>query len=214
MYCEKCGKEIREDEKFCGRCGNPLETINISRNQRTEKNKKMKSIVWKAVPLIVICVVVFSFIHSNGKKSVEDVAMAACKAMKEKDVKKYYQLLSEPYLEYMVGPNGWYDDAEEFQEEMREDAEDWFDNIERKCGEDYKAEYKVGSVEEIENEELEQLRWKLSNDYDYEEQEIKEAAIVTIIIKAYGAEGGGSWKVKESCVKIGNAWYIHAPGFD
>ena len=41
MYCSNCGNKIEEDEKFCGKCGQPVSN-NIEVNNTTKPTYKNK----------------------------------------------------------------------------------------------------------------------------------------------------------------------------
>lgn len=157
--------------------------------------------------MILLCIML-------GGKSVEDVALEACKTTDEGNITKYYKLLAEPYLKYMVGSNGWYATDAEFQEELLGWSEDRRNDIVRQCGENFKAEYQVISVEKCDQDALKRVRAELDREYGYEREKIKEAAVVNVSIKARGNMGFNSWTHTVSCVKIGGSWYVHRPGFD
>jgi uncharacterized membrane protein YvbJ len=64
MFCEKCGSQLNESDKFCGRCGNSLiltNTQSVTKISVEEARKlKRKAILWLISPFIVY-VVVFVF---------------------------------------------------------------------------------------------------------------------------------------------------------
>lgn len=212
MFCDKCGEQVENGTKFCPKCGNALQG-NVSKSSIPEylpRNNKLK----KVLGLIIIAVVGVTAIFTIfGKKSAEDVALDACKTTVEGKTEKYYTLLAQPYKTYMAGPDGWFDDDAEFCEELSELAEEVQDEIIDQCGEDFKTEYQVTRVEKCTKETLDYVKSELSRDYDYEPDLIKDAAVVTISIKASGEEGAGLWTHEQACVKIGSSWYIHRPGF-
>lgn len=71
MYCEKCGNEIKEGEKFCAKCGNNLEQEEIKKESTTEKakdyvqknveNKQPMQIVKLVLYILAIVIVVMAF---------------------------------------------------------------------------------------------------------------------------------------------------------
>ncbi len=71
MYCEKCGNEIKEGEKFCAKCGNNLEQEEIKKENTTEKatdyvqknveNKQPMQIVKLVLYILAIVIVVMAF---------------------------------------------------------------------------------------------------------------------------------------------------------
>ena len=71
MYCEKCGNEIKEGEKFCAKCGNNLEQEEIKKESTTEKakeyvqknveNKQPIQIVKLVLYILAIVIVIMAF---------------------------------------------------------------------------------------------------------------------------------------------------------
>lgn len=65
MFCEKCGKELKEDDIFCTNCGNKVG------NKHNFKNKKYLYIVIGIV--VVVIVIVTMLIINNSKSSKEEI---------------------------------------------------------------------------------------------------------------------------------------------
>ena len=41
MFCESCGREVKDDDVFCPNCGRPIQTEQTSNNlDKTIENKK------------------------------------------------------------------------------------------------------------------------------------------------------------------------------
>lgn len=61
MYCSKCGKEVKAEEKFCGNCG---QKINIGINQKLEENitnDRKGNILGIIVTCIILTISIFYF---------------------------------------------------------------------------------------------------------------------------------------------------------
>ena len=90
MFCKKCGKEIRENTKFCPQCGNPVNAIETKEHgnpkaRAGKKNKRLFAIIAGAV--IIVAVGVGFFV-----------------ALKDQKVKKQYSVcvdVGNKYLEEM-----------------------------------------------------------------------------------------------------------------
>ena len=59
MFCKKCGKEIRENTKFCPQCGNPVNAIETKEHGNTKarvgkKNKRLFAIIAGAVIIVAV----------------------------------------------------------------------------------------------------------------------------------------------------------------
>ena len=69
MFCQKCGKEIVEDTKFCPNCGAEIGTsgTNMVNDGLTKKEKPAKKIkrIWEAV--VGIAVIIFLIMTISGK---------------------------------------------------------------------------------------------------------------------------------------------------
>ena len=216
MFCGKCGAQLEDDAKFCPACGAVIEQNTASEKQKPSGSgiaKIMKSpsrmIGVAAVVLVVILAVVLGF----GGKSPEKIAAKACETELNQDVKGYYKLLAPPYIDYMVGPSGWYSTDEEFQQVLADSAEEQAWQISGTCGDDVKVKCKAEDMETCDGTDLAQVKYELQHDYDYDADKIKGAAVVTVRITAQGSERENEWTMQISCVKIGGSWYVHRPGF-
>ena len=121
--------------------------------------------------------------------------------------------MAPPYIDYMVGPSGWYSTDEEFQQVLADSAEEQAWQISGTCGDDVKVKCKAEDVETCDGTDLAQVKYELQHDYDYDADKIKGAAVVTVRITAKGSERENEWTMQISCVKIGGSWYVHRPGF-
>ena len=205
MYCEKCGEKIDSNMKFCPKCG-----ISVPVIAKIQKPKNWKMPVIFGIVAIAAVILVMVFTGSSPEK----VAVKSCKANLKGNVKAYYKLLAPPYLDYMVGPNQWFQNKKEFQETLMESSEELQRDIQSECGEKYKVDVEVRSTEKCDKEELRVVKKELENYYYYDPDKIKAAAVVTVDIDASGDEGVGHWTYEAACVKIGGKWYLHRPGFD
>lgn len=57
MFCNKCGNELKEDEKFCGKCGNEIKNNVEQVNNKKENNSKSSSLTKQTI-ITVSCVVI------------------------------------------------------------------------------------------------------------------------------------------------------------
>lgn len=61
MYCGKCGKEIKDKDRFCSYCGAVhVKQINVSDLKLSNRNNEIK-LVFNIVPLILVSILVFLF---------------------------------------------------------------------------------------------------------------------------------------------------------
>ena len=66
MYCEKCGSEITNEDKFCGFCGAPA-----NNNQKSKKNKRIDR-DFNFIIRIVIVLIIFGFLGSYSDNNVNE----------------------------------------------------------------------------------------------------------------------------------------------
>ncbi|MGN0324128.1 MAG: zinc-ribbon domain-containing protein [Oliverpabstia sp.] len=214
MYCGNCGTQIDDSKKFCPNCG---AMINAGEQPKVQAFDERKMTVVrkkrKILPFCIVLLIIIAGVLLCTQNTPEKVAIKACKTTLDGNMKAYYQLLSKPYRDNMVGAHGWFSTKEEFQKELLYFAENFQNEIRRSCGEKYKAQFEVIDTDKYENQRLTMLKSKLHRDYDYDVDKIADAVVVTVRITASGEDGISSWTKEESCVKINGRWYIHRPGF-
>ncbi len=69
MYCENCGNKIEEDEKFCGKCGQPVSNNNIEKNTTTKPHIKIKFtnlMLLIGIVTIVFMMIIFITVSKNN----------------------------------------------------------------------------------------------------------------------------------------------------
>ena len=214
MYCGNCGTQIDDSIKFCPTCGAMI-SGGAGHNAQVinESNRPVPKKKHKLLPFCIAVLIIIAGVLLCTQNTPEKVAIKACKTTLDGNMKAYYQLLSKPYRDNMVGAHGWFSTKEEFQKELLSFAEDFQNEIVRSCGEKYKAQFEVIDTDKYENQRLTMLKSKLHRDYDYDVDKIADAVVVTVRITASGEDGKSSWTKEESCVKINGRWYIHRSGF-
>lgn len=148
----------------------------------------------------------------NSGGTAEDIAKKTVESSLNGDIDTYYTLMAPDYIDYMVGENGWYDDAEEFKEELTEFEQEDTEDIADDCGEDFEYQLEIVETINADEETLEDVKDELSSDYDYNSDSIEDAAIITVGIDASGSEGKNRYTYDVSAVKINGKWYCHRPG--
>ena len=78
MYCNNCGHELYEGNKYCTNCGTPIVLVE-------PKSKKTNAILNMAISLVVILIVVFIVISSN--KPVKGYYFSKITAIEEDETK-------------------------------------------------------------------------------------------------------------------------------
>lgn len=82
MKCEKCGNEIKEGERFCGKCGTKVE-LNIEgekNNIKEKKNIKIKPIYLIIGSIAIILIISMTIMISNNQSTVVEEASTSSKS--------------------------------------------------------------------------------------------------------------------------------------
>lgn len=75
MFCENCGKEIKDNEKFCQNCGSKIKTKEINLEQESQRNFVAKGLSknknGKIIVIIVLAIVVtIGIFKCNSKEEI------------------------------------------------------------------------------------------------------------------------------------------------
>ncbi len=67
MFCDKCGAEVTNDQRFCGRCGREFAggVIGYPRRSRVGEHVRLLGILWLAVSALNAVAAVVLFVLSN-----------------------------------------------------------------------------------------------------------------------------------------------------
>lgn len=96
MFCSRCGKEIADNSKFCGACGNKVSGKIEDSNSNILKVEKIKSVLTEGIKvkhyrsIIIICCLVISgiFVISVFQHSSRDFGVVSWGMTKEEVIKK------------------------------------------------------------------------------------------------------------------------------
>lgn len=102
MICKKCGNEIKDGEKFCGKCGIKA---NITQQGNTiSGNDEPIKIKFNHLLIFIICIVIFVgiIIVANNKKEqqLESNTNVSSEKSNEQENKKYYDFIDTDYYTF------------------------------------------------------------------------------------------------------------------
>lgn len=77
MYCEHCGFEVDENDKFCPKCGQKISTASGEYRQSQGKKRKTGLLLWILLPLFLLSIAaasVFLFFYFHRNDSADGVS--------------------------------------------------------------------------------------------------------------------------------------------
>ena len=72
MFCSKCGKEIKDEDKFCTYCGQKVEE-NTKKEKKPSSNRKKLMIIAIIVIAILIVTGIAIWIKSNERENADNI---------------------------------------------------------------------------------------------------------------------------------------------
>ena len=72
MFCSKCGKEIKDEDKFCTYCGQKVEE-NTKKEKKPSSNRKKLMIIAIIVMIILIATGIAIWIKSNERENADNI---------------------------------------------------------------------------------------------------------------------------------------------
>lgn len=225
MFCGKCGAELKENAKFCSKCGNVIDTNGEKgqSNSQVEKykemvngNKKNKTVGMIAVGVVVLILVVAVFCVFGGrsyKKTIKEYVKASFNSDSDKAVDKIVKLLPEEVWEKTVESGkeeGDIDNEEEAKEFLAEKLEESYETIEEHYGEGFKYSYEIVDEDELRSPELEAIEDDFKDEDIRLEKEITEGKEVTVKVAVKSADGKTTAdnELNVTVIKIGRSWYL------
>lgn len=156
MFCKKCGKEIRENTKFCPRCGNPVNVVETKDCENPKpgagkKNKRLFAIITGVVIIVAVGGAAFVSLKDQkvkkqysacvdvGNKYLEELDYEKAEASYLKAIKinpkekESYMKLADIYM------------AQDEQDKATEILKQAVENIDEKASEDVVERYNLYS---------------------------------------------------------------------
>lgn len=209
MYCKKCGFQINEGDCACGNCG-AVTTLS------TKKILRKRAIIVLVTAIILITTAVILVFSLSSNNSYKDVLELYFKAYEKNDPSILYEdVVVQHWVKYMEeewGEGEAYEALEESIEDMRYDSA---------YGELESISYKITSVEEATEEEVEEIESEIYYDkakYVYEEDEfsVTDACIVYVEFTIKGTEGEADRYYPDGLlfIKENGKWRLFRGGID
>lgn len=207
MFCGKCGTKNADNATFCAGCGAKI-NVNQSAKSGTaitvSANNKERKIGIIAVAFIVVAIAVLVFVVFGGR-SYKTTVNRFIDAQFEGDAKAIFELIPETMIDFILEEEGYdRDELDELIDEVNEEIQDQLDYIEKYLGEDWEVSYEILSAENLDGEELDELK------ENYEDIDVKVSAAKTVEVKVMikAGETENSNTLDISVIKVGRSWYL------
>jgi hypothetical protein len=211
-FCPKCGKPFEENAANCAFCGAknpaaPAPAVNPKVNEIVNKAKSLnkKNVVIVAVAAIAIIAVISllaSLLGGGYKKAIDNFFAFSieCDADKLDDLApaKYWDELED---EYDVKLKDIKEEIEESFEEQLESLEDYY-------GKNIKVKYDILDKEELDEDDLDEIKDELKEKYGISKKSVKKALEVEVEATIKGKDDEDTQEQDMIIVKIDNKWYI------
>ncbi|MBE6718907.1 MAG: zinc ribbon domain-containing protein [Ruminococcaceae bacterium] len=209
-YCVNCGNAMNDTDIICQNCGAnnaPAQPQNTTEKKLPDLKKippKFIGIAAVAVVAIVALIIIISAFSGGGyNKAIDnliDVSMyGKIDKIEKLAPKEFWDMVKD---EEDLSVKKFIDAIEdaEIVEEMIESMEDEF-------GKNVKVTYKVTEEEELDKDDLKELKEHLKETYDVSKKDVKKAYELELEMKIKGSEDKDEDETDLVVVKIGNNWY-------
>lgn len=206
-FCEFCGAPMEDNVNFCGSCGKKQteEAVEMAATSKKAGGFDLKNapVIGAAVVVVLILFLLF------GGRGPEKTAKQFMKAVVRGNAKKVVKLLPKDMVKEMM------DEADMSKKELVEELDESLDEYKEEYLDGYKFSYEVDDVDDIEGEELAELKDYLKM-MGIPKKKVKKAKEVEIEVtrREKGADRDEEETESESVivVKIGRNWYIATSG--
>ncbi len=217
MYCAKCGKENREEARFCAGCGavlNGNQNIKTVPSGTTKLNSRYR--IRKMILAVAVVIAAFiALVTIFGGRSYKATIKQYIDAQFDVDAEKIFELIPREWLALMLDEDEFggmdFDEMlDYFVDEANEEIRGQLDYIETYLGENWEVTYEILSDDDLKGNELDELK------EDYADMGMKISAAKTVevqlTVKTDDMENSDTLDV--SLVKIGRSWYLDVENMD
>lgn len=210
-FCPKCGKPFEENAANCAFCGARNPEVPASTNPKVNEivnkarslNKKNIAILAGAVVVVVLAIILISSIAGNGYKKAIDNFFAVTV---EGDVDKLEKLAPEEFWEELEET---FDvKLKDIKKNVEEEFEATFESLEDDYGKNIKVKYKVLDKEELDEDDLDEIKDILKDSYGIAKKSVKAGYEVEIEATIKGKDDEDTDEQDMTIIKIDGDWYI------
>lgn len=214
-YCVNCGNAMNDTDIICQNCG--ANNAPAQPEETTKKLPDLKKIPPKfigigavAVVAVIALIIIISAIFGGAgyNKAIDNLI----------DVSMYGKL---DKLEDLAPAEFWdmvKDETDlsvkKFVEELEDSefVEEMLDSMEEEFGKNVKVTYKVTDEDELDKDDLKELKDYLKEEYDVSKKDVKKAYELELEMKIKGSEDDDEDETDLVVVQIGKKWYPMVEG--
>lgn len=230
-YCKKCGTQLKDDAKFCIKCGQPVATPgnaesnnqnpggyqqpphSYGNNNPVNPHGKSKK-TWIGIGvgvIVVVLILMFIFNPALRMKGYEKPVYYTVKFIEKGDIKSMAKAIPlKQLVKFAKDKAGSLLDLSELDLEDYKDAldslndamEDYKDALEDEYGDNFKVEYEIKKAEQV--EDLDDIQDR----YDEVDMEVKDAYNLKVKVVMEGDDKKDKETSEFKVVKIDNKWYL------
>lgn len=209
MFCKNCGTQIPDDSAVCSNCG-----TSTAPAKPTEGSFDVNALVKKvtgnkyfipAVAGVAALLVIILFVSTLGGNAKVKPIKNYYNSILNEDLDKYLSLFPEEVIEYKE-ENSWYGDYEEYVEDSFEDSIEYWED---EYGKDVKIKVKVTDKEKMDEDDLDDLKDLLKDNYDLSKKSVTEAWEIECDVTFAGKDDEDTDDYDFIVFKYEGTWYLH-----
>lgn len=199
MFCRKCGSEIPDGSKFCIKCGEPVETPEMTNDAEipvvdANRSRYRKiGIIAVIAAAVVVAAVVLVILFGGGRsyrKVIDEFFEAAIVDMDAEDMLELYprEIVRKEFGSYSYADNGDIYLEMEFGDRRG------------------RPDINIVHNERYDDERLDSLRQELMSEYGISPSEARDVIVTYSVATRSGNDKTGA--VQLSMIKLGRTWYL------
>lgn len=209
-FCGKCGAQLDNDARVCGRCGNvvsediSLNNIGDSPQKKRRTKKLIIGIVATVAAIVVAIIVMVNVIGSNSYKSVIDTYINA--SMKTADATTLMELFPNEFLSYVLKEEdmGRREAANQLQKQLDSSVDmlnSYYD--------DWSVSYEITDTTDSSSADVKFLSDDCKDLYGFTVSAEKEVDVeVTVSTTKDGETDTKIQNTDITLIKVDNSWYL------
>ena len=209
-FCGKCGAQLDNDARVCGRCGNVV-SEDISLNnigdspQKKRRTKKLFIGVVATVAVMAVAIVVFvNIICSNSYKAVIDTYINS--NLKNADATAFMELFPDEFLSYVLREENM--SRREAADELQKQLDSSVNMIDSYYN-DWSVSYEITDTHDSSNADIKLLSKDCEDLYGFTVSAEKEVTVEVLVSATVDGETKEKTQdIDITLIKVDNSWYL------